>query len=75
MNVNWRIRLRNRAWLSSMLAALTAFAYRVAELLGFTPPVEQAAVLDAAAAILSLLAALGVVMDPTTPGVQDPPRA
>lgn len=75
MKINWRVRVRSKAWLSSMLAAAASFAYQLASLLGLTPPVEQAAVMDAIAAVLSLLTALGVVMDPTTPGLSDSDRA
>lgn len=75
MNINWKIRLRNKVWLTSFAAAAAAFAYEVMQLLGFTPKVEMETVLQGVSALLTLLTALGVVMDPTTPGVKDSERA
>lgn len=47
------------------------FIFDVLELFGIAPPVGEDAVTGALSALLTLLAALGVVMDPTTPGVTD----
>lgn len=75
LNINWKIRFRNRVWLTSFAAAVVAFVYDMLTLLGAVPPVAQETVLQAISAILTLLAALGVVIDPTTPGAEDSARA
>lgn len=71
MKINWALRLKNRAWLAALLATVTAFLFDLLALFGITPPVGEQAVVDAISALLTLLAALGVVIDPTTPGVRD----
>ena len=75
MHINWKIRLRNKVWLGSMLAAAVAFVYDVLALVDAIPPVGEDAVLQAISALLTLLTAVGVVIDPTTPGAQDSERA
>lgn len=75
MQLNWRIRLKNRAWLAAFLAAIVGFAYDVAALLEVVPPVGESAVMEIITTVLSLLTMLGVVVDPTTAGVGDSERA
>ena len=71
MRINWALRLKNRAWLTALLATVAAFIFDLLELLGVTPPFGEDALMAAVSALLTLLAALGVVIDPTTPGVED----
>lgn len=71
MKFNWRVRFRNRIWLTTLLAVVCTFVFDLLQLFGVQTNVEQEQILQAGAAILSLLSALGVVMDPTTPGVSD----
>ena len=73
MKINWSLRLKNRPWLMALLAAAVAFLFDVLPLMGITPPVGEDTVLNALSAILTLLAGLGVIMDPTTPGLTDAP--
>lgn len=75
MNINWRVRVRNKIWLASLMAAVVTFAFDMAGLLGLTPPLAQETVMQAVSAVLTLLTALGVVIDPTTPGAGDSQRA
>lgn len=73
MKINWALRLKNRTWLAALLATVTAFLFDMLNLFGVTLPVGEEAVLNAVSALLTLLAALGVIMDPTTPGMTDSP--
>ncbi|WP_307738989.1 phage holin [uncultured Parolsenella sp.] len=73
--INWKLRLKNRTTLAALASALVVFAYSVASALGVEPPATQEQVMDAVTAVLALLAALGVVTDPTTRGVGDSARA
>ena len=75
MNINWKIRFRNKLWLTTLLAALVSFAFDLAGLLGLTLPVGQDVVMNAVSALLTLLCALGVVIDPTTQGASDSEQA
>ena len=75
MQINWKVRLRNRVWLTTLLATLVAFIFDLLALLDVAPAITQDTVLQAISALLTLLPALGVVVDPTTPGAQDSDRA
>ena len=75
MQINWKVRLRNRVWLTTLLATLVAFLFDLLALLDVAPAITQDTVLQAISALLTLLTALGVVVDPTTPGAQDSDRA
>ena len=68
MNINWTLRLKNKAWLAALIATILTFLLDVLELLGVNPPIPRDALTSA---ILTLLTALGVIIDPTTPGVND----
>lgn len=75
MQINWKVRLRNRVWLTTLLATLVAFIFDLLALLDVAPAITEDTVLQAISALLTLLTALGVVVDPTTPGAQDSDRA
>lgn len=75
MKINWKLRLQNKFTLSALISAVVVFVYEVAGALGFVLPVSQEQVLSAVAALLAVLVALGVVVDPTTEGVDDSNRA
>lgn len=75
MKINWKLRLQNKFTLSALISAVVVFVYEVAGALGFVLPVSQEQVLSAVAALLAVLVALGVVVDPTTKGVDDSTRA
>lgn len=75
MKINWRVRLRNKTWLAAMLALLTGFIYDLLALLGMAPAVEESWLLQLGETLLTLLTALGVVIDPTTKGAGDSERA
>lgn len=75
MTINWKIRLKNRAWLMAFLAAIVGFGYDMAAIFEIVPPVSESAVLEVLTTILSLLTLLGVLVDPTTEGVSDSERA
>ena len=86
MNINWVLRLKNKATLTALIAAALAFAavpgkqglglgYQVAGIFGVVPPVSQDALAQAAFLLVNILVALGVVVDPTTQGVGDSSQA
>lgn len=75
MKINWTVRLRNRVWLTSLLAAAVAFIFDLMRLFDLAPAISQDVVMQAISALLTLFTALGIVIDPTTPGAQDSARA
>lgn len=77
MKINFRIRLKNKAFWLALIPALALVAQAVAALFGYTIDLttlvgKLQAVVNA---VFALLAILGIVVDPTTPGVEDSDRA
>ena len=75
MKINWKVRLRNRTWLASALALIISFVYDLVAMLEIAPPLSQDWLLNLTQILLTLLTALGVVIDPTTEGASDSDRA
>lgn len=75
MKINWKVRLKNKTWLASMLAVIVAFAYNVLSMLDVAPAITQDTVMQAINTVLLILAGLGVIVDPTTAGIEDSNRA
>lgn len=71
MKINWSLRFHNKVWLTTLLAVVCTFVFNLLDLFGIQTNVEQEQVIQLGTALLSLLSALGVVIDPTTPGVSD----
>ena len=69
MNINWKIRLKSLPFWAGMLSALVVFGQSIAPLLGLT--IDFGPIQDAFNAVLMLLAAWGVLVDPTTPKTAD----
>lgn len=75
MRINWKVRIRNKTWLMSFIALIITFVYDLLAMLDIVPPVTEDWLVSIAQTILKLLAALGVVIDPTTDGAGDSDRA
>lgn len=75
MKINWRVRFRNRIWLAGFLAAIVRFLYMMLEMFEVIPALAEDTAMQAVNAVLFLLTALGVVVDPTTEGVSDSAQA
>ncbi len=75
MEINWLLRLKNKATLSALIPVVLGFVYQVAAILGIAVPVTQNALVQVLLLVLNALVALGVVVDPTTQGVGDSKRA
>ena len=75
MKINWKVRLRNKTWLASMLALIVSFVYDLLAMTDCIPPLSEDWLLNLVQTLLTLLTALGVVIDPTTDGAGDSDRA
>ncbi len=75
MKINWTVRLKNKTFLASLLALVIAFAYDLLALFCIVPSVDESTVIAAVNAILTLLGMLGIIIDPTTSGINDSERA
>ncbi len=75
MKINWKVRLRNRVFLTSLAATALTFVFDLLALLDIAPALEQETLMQFFTALLTLLTGLGVVIDPTTSGASDSERA
>lgn len=75
MKINWKVRIRNKTWLTSALSLLVAFIFNVLALFDVVPAITQDNVMQLVALVLTILGGLGVIVDPTTPGMADSERA
>lgn len=75
MKINWKVRFQNPVFLASMIALIVGFVYDALALLGIVPAVEESSVLALVDTVLKVLAALGILVDPTTRGVNDSVQA
>ena len=75
--INWKVRLKNKAFWLAVVPALLLVVQTVASLFGYAWDFvvlnqQIAAVINA---VFAVLAILGVVTDPTTAGMKDSDRA
>ncbi len=75
MNINWKLRLQNKVVLSSLIGIIIAAAFQIASLFGLQLTVSQEQIMGVVEVVLTILAALGIVVDPTTKGVSDSSQA
>ena len=75
MKVNWKVRFKNRIWLSSFICTVISFAYNIMGMLDIFPAITQNSVVQIVNEILLFLSLIGVIADPTTEGLNDSQRA
>lgn len=75
MKLNWTVRFKNKVWLASFLAFVVSTIYTLLGMFDVMPAITQDSVMQVISAVLQLLGLLGVIADPTTPGVNDSARA
>ena len=75
--INWRVRLKNKAFWIGFIPALLLLVQVAAAVFGFTLNLDWLGerLLAVVNAVFALLAILGVVTDPTTAGVSDSTQA
>lgn len=70
-NLNFLARFKNKAFLTTFLATVIAFVYQMCAILEIIPPITQDEALELAGVIITALALIGIVVDPTTDGMSD----
>ena len=75
MNINWKVRFQNKAFLTGLISLVVVFIYDLLQLLEIAPVVTQSAVMQVAEGILTILGMVGVIADPTTAGLTDSRQA
>ena len=77
MNINWKVRLRNKTFWLSLIPAVLLLVQVVAAVFGYTLDLGDLGnkLLAVVNALFAVLSVLGVVTDPTTKGVSDSEQA
>lgn len=75
MKINWKLRLQNKVTLMTLLLTTVAFVYQILGILGVTPRVTEDQVTQLVTIAINLAAVLGIIVDPTTQGINDSDRA
>lgn len=75
--INWKVRIKNKAFWLAMIPAALLLVQTVAALFGFTLDLGEIGdkLLAVVNAVFALLVILGVVNDPTTAGISDSKQA
>lgn len=71
--INWRVRIKNRAFWLSLIPAALLLLQQALRLCGvdFDPGQLEGQLTGLIGTVFSILALLGIVADPTTPGLRD----
>ena len=77
MKINWTVRIKNKLFWVAIIPAVLLLAKQVLALFGveFDTTALSEALTAIAGTVFSILALLGVVVDPTTSGVSDSEQA
>ena len=75
MKINWKVRLKNPTFWITVIPALITVIYAVLALFDVIPNVAEETLVNGFMAVMSVLATLGIVVDPTTKGIKDSDRA
>lgn len=75
MKVNWKVRFKNKVWLSAFFSAIIVILYTIFDLLGIVPDISEYSLTRIIESILLVMSLTGVIVDPTTAGLSDSNRA
>lgn len=77
MQINWRVRIKNKAFWTALIPAIALVVQAAAALTGTTIDLTQTVgkIIALVDAIFAVLVILGIVVDPTTDGIGDSKRA
>ena len=75
MRINLKARLKNKMFVLSASALLVSFVYQMLSAFDIVPKITESEVTGLITMAVNVLAFLGVVIDPTTEGINDSERA
>lgn len=73
MNVNWKVRIKNKVFWLAIIPAVLVLIQKVLVVFGvsFDPTVLSGQLTDIIESVFLVLAIIGIVADPTTKGLSD----
>lgn len=75
MRINWKLRLKNKTTLIAIISALIGLIYQILGIIGIVAPISEESLYKSVAMAINLLVMLGIVVDPTTEGIEDSYKA
>ena len=75
MKLNWKVRFKNKVFLMSFISLIVGFIFSMLALFDVYPKVTQSLIMQIADQCLTFLGLIGVIVDPTTAGLEDSDRA
>ena len=75
MKINWKARFKNKAFVITFVTLIIAFVYQMLGIFSIVPSISEESLVNVLTIIVNFLAMLGVVVDPTTDGINDSDRA
>ena len=75
MELNWKLRFKNKATLTALVATIVAVVYKCLTMFGIVPPVSENEIMEVVELVVYALVLMGIVVDPTTKGIGDSQRA
>ena len=69
--MNWKDRFKNKTFLISISAAIIGFIYQMLGLFEIVPAISQDQITQLVGIVINILAGVGIIIDPTTPGITD----
>ncbi|WP_068983855.1 phage holin [Lysinibacillus xylanilyticus] len=75
MKINWKVRLQHKQFWVSLIALLIVLANQIAGIFNVDITIYNDQVTAISETVLSILALLGIIIDPTTKGTSDSVQA
>lgn len=75
MRINWKLRFQNKTTLVAIIMQAVTLIYAVLAMVGVTPGIGEDQITNVLYILVELLCLLGIVVDPTTKGLEDSDRA
>lgn len=75
MKVNWKVRFKNKTWLTMFIGLIVGFIFNMLKMFDVVPVVTENFVMNIIGEVLTFLGLIGVIVDPTTAGIGDSVRA
>ncbi len=75
MKINWKVRIKNPVFWITIIPATITFVYCLLNAFGIFPAVQQETITNGFLAVITGLTTLGVLVDPTTEGLNDSEQA
>lgn len=75
MKINWKVRFKNKTWLTMFISLIVGFVFGILKLFDVVPVITENQIMNVISQLLTFLGLIGVLVDPTTEGLGDSNRA